>query len=349
MPGTFWAIGFNKLSFRWKWAFGILFARMTTRLTWIYLITLGLLTWNVVIKKGDYYEDWQTGGPVWIENNRFDLKEKFQDQKLADLFLGYTTGFKGRLAPEIKKAHQDLGIIHLLSPSGIHWSATLAILFPVLWAIKKRWSRAGVVLRIFLWALPLALPGFYPMKRIAILTLLSKVTRTLKFNIDFFHLFLVAFALDFFLGTYSHSPISFSLSFLFLGILITFCDEALPKLLLALLGGQLLAQFYITGKAIAPLGMILGLALTQAFMILFPVLFVLWFCSLFFLSSITVSNWIMTLWWKLINLADHYAFFCGGIDPSFPLLAALLIFSLTESRLAMLIPLLVLIHSNVLC
>jgi predicted membrane metal-binding protein len=118
------------------------------------------------------------------------------------------TGQKHYLLKKRKEQIKLLGISHLFSPSGLH-VGFLGVL-----KVFPHFINTGLVL--FLFILFLTQPGFFPIKRILIFKLLYLAKLTKNFKV----IFILTFILDYILGSYSQSPFSSLLSFLFWGTIV---------------------------------------------------------------------------------------------------------------------------------
>jgi competence protein ComEC len=220
---------------------------------------------------------------------RFD----FNNDELANLAFATATGIKRGLKKNTKLAHQRLHLVHLFTPSGLHFST----LFMLFWPFFRRWKKTkNTRWLIPLFALALApqlLTGFWAMKRIGLLKFTFLILKLKEKHISPFGIFLMVFALDFSWGTYSASPLSFSLSFLFLGLIFSSLGEGKLVFVLHLLLGQLVAGFFF-GQPLFLLGFILGILMTGLFTLIYPFIF---FCF-------TSAPWLSTSW--LEPLLDLY-------------------------------------------
>jgi competence protein ComEC len=105
-----------------------------------------------------------------------------------------------------------------------------------------------------------------------------------------FHLFLLTFLIDFFLGSFEQSPLSFSYSFLFLGLIFAQDEFNKKKLLLYFLGAQIILSFF-NGEGFYLIGIINGFLITSLFSLLFP----LWLIIFFLPSKMTLTSFLYDL------------------------------------------------------
>jgi predicted membrane metal-binding protein len=149
----------------------------------------------------------QSKAPTPLAREHFGLR----------LARGLTFGDYGILTKRELAPYRSLGLLHLFTPSGLQLSA-LNNVFPK--------SGRFAILKFFLFftmlSIYLAPHDYFAIKRMALWNVLrqGKIFSTL-FNVDYWpsvHItFLLAFVIDYFWGTWIHSPLSFCYSFLFAG------------------------------------------------------------------------------------------------------------------------------------
>jgi predicted membrane metal-binding protein len=132
--------------------------------------------------------------------------------KLNPLAKAYFLGDKTQLSTKEKKLHQALNLQHLMTPSGLHLSSLL-VLFSFL---SKRPSFTFFILSLLSFCV-FPLSGLLSLKRMIIFGLLKvnplkKISNTICFWLTF--------TISYLLGMYFQSPLSFTLSFVFLGALL---------------------------------------------------------------------------------------------------------------------------------
>ncbi len=189
-------------------------------------------------------------------------KIKTQDLDLLKLWESILTGRSAPLSRYMKERYQKLGLNHLFTPSGFHLSA---VLFPFLKFLKSINHRL-----IFLFLIGVALiflPGLGALKRM----LLIKLNQ----NIWGLHAgFIIAMYLDILFGTFQNSALSFTYSFLFLGIIYAGFKGILLSIWFFI--GQILLA-YFQDLDISPLLLFFSPILNFGFAILMPILFLLSF------------------------------------------------------------------------
>jgi len=204
----------------------------------------------------------------------------FQDQGRAQLLARYAAGLRTRISPELLIAHERMHLLHLFTPSGLHFSALFLWLLPLYWRYKKTKNKWLLIPLIVLSLAPWSLDGYFSLKRVGLLKCAFLLKTMTDLKISAFTLFLTVFFLDYLWGTYQYSSRSFQLSFLFIGLLFSAIGK--PKIFLfsVLLLGQLLVSF-ITHSAFYPLGYFLGFFYTMLFSFIFPLLLMSFWLSFY--------------------------------------------------------------------
>ncbi len=203
---------------------------------------------------------------------KLPLKEQRSFRLLASFVAG-----DPNLSGLLKSPYRKLGLIHLMTPSGFH----LQLIFFLFAFFKlKRIKKFALIslLGIFF------LPGFEALKRVIVLRLLGSFHQKLPKNLSSpFCQFLVVFLLFLIFGDYARNPLSFSMSFLFLGIIYSMDKYKNGKFYLAFwifFGAQLLIQFYLPTKYLITIpqffyGLVLGLIFNFLFIIFIPIYFIM--------------------------------------------------------------------------
>ena len=258
------------------------------------------------------------------------LGKVYQNPRLAALVDGYVLGQKRGIGRKIKREHRHLNLLHLFTPSGLHFSALLLILTPLLHLFR---------LPLFpLYLAPFLLNEYHAIKRIAEYKLARSLLRKKGFKIDGYILFLGVFALDFLLGTYRANPLSYSFSYLFLGIIFSMLDS--PKIYwpFALLGGQILVAFCFE-IPLTHLGFVFGFFLTGIFTLIFPLIVLNRLLPWFNFSEMIVDAFA-----GLVSLGANISTASGFFHPVAPLI--LLVFVLSWGKLPRTVPALLLLSAS---
>ena len=215
------------------------------------------------------------------------------------LLVSMNTGNKKLIKKDLKKRYKTLGLLHLFTPSGLHLYPISRIL--QLFVPKRLYS----IFCIFTYLFFSQFQGFYSLKRIISLKFFYEL------NISKQNCFTLSFLIDYLVGNYHASPLSFTFSYLFLGIVLFSKGKA--ELIYSLYFAQaLIAHFFMTPfYFLAP---ILGFFLSSLFTFLFPFVFLdYWF----------FYNWGLSTRFEYFldgfnNLVICFSNFISHIPPNFP-------------------------------
>lgn len=183
-----------------------------------------------------------------------------EQQELLDLWESILTGKSGPLSKLTRKTYQDLGLKHVFTPSGFHLTAVLS---PFLKLSSSAQFHLGLlsVLGLLLYFVP----GMGAMKRMILIKGSQRLTDTRSG-------LLIALFLDTLFGTFQSSPVSFSYSLLFLGII--YSGVRGPGLVFWFFVGQLIISHFQM-VLISPLLLLWSPVLNFMFTLAMPILFVL--------------------------------------------------------------------------
>ena len=165
---------------------------------------------------------------------------------------------------------------------------------------------------------PFFLVKFYSLKRIAFLKIL-----TILFGkkVSIFRLFCLTFLWDFFFGSYEKSPLSFTYSFIFLGVLLSF-NKMNWRMVLALITAQMMLAMSME-QNINLAGSLLGFMITALFSLFFPIL--MFSFSFFPLIGIHISELLMGCFLHLINYSYLATLHFPRLNISFEAIVIILI------------------------
>lgn len=177
-----------------------------------------------------------------------------QDDLNSGLAKAAITGDKSCVPKSVLKTIKTFGLMHLLTPSGLHLSSALSALyfFPRL--------RLFACLSLFLGTF--FLPGLYSLQRMALFRLVNHKIRNTHVS------FCVTLVGSVLVGNYAASPISFSLSMLFWGTIL-FHKRGKFRLILDLYMAQCLVAIAF-GQSISPLAIFAGPLVSGLFTLFFP-------------------------------------------------------------------------------
>lgn len=221
--------------------------------------------------------------PGLIKEHHRSFKARFESPQNANVLWAFLTGEKSGISPSAKKSFTTLELNFLFSPSGLHLSAFLAIFFTFL---KKHRRHKG--LKTFQWIFLIAayfLP-YLAIKRIVCLRLLILLQRLIKLKVPIEINFLFTFSISFLLGHFQESPLSFIMSFLFMGSFIALSKYSRLTMILGLFSNHLLICLF-SGADVSLLSLLINIPLIAAFTFLLP------FFYFYFLSFHWIHfNWI---------------------------------------------------------
>lgn len=183
-----------------------------------------------------------------------------EELELLKLWESMLTGRAAPLSRLLKERYQSLGLNHLFTPSGFHISA---VLIPIFKIVRNQHQQLGLI--IFLGIALTFLPGMGALKRMLLIKGHQKVLGQ--------HLgFIFALFIDVLFGSFQHGALSFTYSFLFIGIIYS-----------GLSGAGLIIWFFIAqltlalfqGNDVSLLLLLFSPLLNLAFSVVMPLLFLL--------------------------------------------------------------------------
>lgn len=258
-----------------------------------------------------------------------ELKSVSDDKNSISLYYSLMTGDKRYLSKESKQNFKDLGLMHLLTPSGLHLSSIL-IIFKV---IPKQIQ----IYLLFIISLPFfMLEKYYSIKRVLIFKLTYFVlAKDLKNKSAI--AFITTFCADIVLGNFKDSPLSFAYSFLFWGTIL-FHQGSFLKLNYKLFFNLVVTSF-ISSSPISMLSLLINSICSSLFTLVYPIL------SFNFWIPLFDSQTIFSLW--IIRYFDKAIFFISEIFPTIipNLVFVLFIYSLLLKKLKNLSPIILLLIS----
>ncbi len=190
-----------------------------------------------------------------------------KDLELLKLWESILTGRSAPLSRVLKMQYRTLGLNHVFTPSGFHLSA---VLLPILLLVRG-W-RTQLLLLAVIGGGTCMLSGFSALKRMILIKIFQRLIN-LKLG------FCLALVLDIMVGTFQTNTLSFTYSFLFLGII--YAGFSGLRLVIWFFIAQLLLA-YFQGQQVSPLLLLFSPALNLIFTGVMPLLLVL---------AIPLANW----------------------------------------------------------
>ncbi len=197
-------------------------------------------------------------------------KTPLSSRKYVHLTAAFLWGETLSLSPVMKVPYKKLGLSHVFSPSGFH----LQGVYWVMRAFRLHHIFIALALGIFF------IPGFSPLKKIILLKNFHQChlwlckKGLLQKKISPFVIFHGTFFLFFLSGDYFENPLSFSLSYLFLGIIYALHNEPTQNgftFFWAFFFGQLLVMAFLP-SSVTLTSFFLGFLLGLLFNLIFPVI-----------------------------------------------------------------------------
>lgn len=246
-------------------------------------------------------------------------KDSFHNRENMEVYEAMILGDKRGIPRVLLESFKSLGIMHLLTPSGMHFS----ILYRF---FKLHYAKTLVSSLVVIYTLFISysfLPGFYAFKRFALyqgITNLNKLfTRELPLlAFNKIHCLLITLIIDIFFGTFQINKMSFTLSFLFLFILSN--NDNKWATTWNIYKAQI-AIAYIFGNSLSIIAPILGLLLTTLYSIIFPLLLI----NLPFIHLFNFSELLIELYCKFIQGFSHLSMLFYFIKPNLLLVLGVLI------------------------
>lgn len=209
------------------------------------------------------------------------LRVSKEDLELLKLWESILTGRSAPLSKWLKERYKQLGLNHLFTPSGFHISA---VLFPFMKLLKKNLHQ--FLLLLLLGFSLCFLPGLSALKRMILIKGHQKV-------LGLHSGFILALVIDVLFGSFQKGALSFTYSFLFIGIIYSGL-QGLGLIVWFFIAQMLLA--YFQGQDISPLLIFFSPVVNLAFGIAMPVLF---------LFSFPLWDWQLILGISILKLLQY--------------------------------------------
>lgn len=304
---------------------------MNKRLFFTLFISIFLLCTHALVKR------------TYIPYKKSSLAAKMDqisNVKARILLKGMLLGEKRGMTKKFKQQLQTLGIMHLLTPSGLHLSSAYTIFCLLSKRIASSSTLASYLLKILFLLVPLNFARFYSLKRMAVLKILGLHIKHRPFMI-----FIITFLIDFLFGSYSDSPLSFTFSFLFLGVILAAINNKDPfqknhQIYLNLYLGQAIIHYFFFSP-MNIVGPLFGFFLTIIFSLFFPLIFILGLLNLLIAHPITELLLIPFI--QMIDFFANISSYFPTIYLSIPLFIFFLLMQTSYKKLSLIF---LIIHSN---
>jgi len=239
-----------------------------------------------------------------------------ENQDLLEIWESMLTGNTRPLNKLIKENFSRLGLRHLFTPSGLHLSS---LLYPSMKIIKGQRSQFILLTLLALFFLPLS--DFAALKRMVMVKWFQKL-------IGFKEGFGLALILDVLFGTFQSQALSFTYSFLFLGIMYSGV-KGMGRIFWFFIGQCLIS--FSQGVFITPLLLIFSPLLSFGFVLAMPVLFLLSFPL--WSWQLEMGLFILKGLIQLITLCAQITVFIPAWEMHIGVLVLLFIFTLGKWRI----------------
>lgn len=238
------------------------------------------------------------------------------DLEMLKLWESILTGRSRPVSAAIKERYKMMGLSHIFTPSGFHLSA---VLNPIMKIIKN--YHYQLILLFIIGLIIGILPGFSALKRMVLIKGHQKILGT--------HIgFITALLIDVLFGTFQNNTLSFTYSFLFLGIIYSGLEGLglifwffFAQILLAYFQGDHVSLFLLIFSPI--LNLIFSLIMPILFMISFP----LWSWQ------IDLGIFLLDFFQYLVNVFAQITTLFPSIEIHSFTLVALLCFLLKEFKM----------------
>lgn len=253
--------------------------------------------------------------PSFIQKQYSYFIKELKDKRATGMLVALVLGEKRYLNRKFKNKLKLMALNHLVTPSGLHLTSLFLLVFPLFQLFKKKKRFIEILLVGILTFFIYQLPELYSLKRVTLYRLTSLIIKPMGFSS--FSSFLLVFGLDFFFGTYQYSPLSFSLSYLFLGLILSSLKEVKIKIPLLLSLAQIIIA-YLFDRPTYPISLVLNSLISLLFGFYYPFLF-----FSFLVKWTTPMAFLIGLFDKVILYAYQLSLLMEPFYASMPLILAL--------------------------
>lgn len=212
----------------------------------------------------------------------------YSDDTIA-LLTATITGDKKKLNKTTKNNFKKYGLLHLLTPSGLHLSS--------LFFIKFLRPSALFIFLSFVFIVLSRYESYHSMERVLmfkLLYILAKKYQFLTLNI----IFILTISISMVLGHFQTNPFSFIYSFIFWATVLIFKDSKLKLILFLNISLHISSAFYNEPTQISSI--FINFFFTSIYTMYFPLMLVLHFCQISFLQSI--NDFTLNLFTTFLNV-----------------------------------------------
>ena len=235
------------------------------------------------------------------------FKQAFKLKKNFFIFQSFITGKKTRVSRKFINNLKKFNLIHLLTPSGLHFSSLFFIFLIMKKKIKSRYLK--VIEALICFYVYFLVEGYFSLRRVALLRLFF-ISNTFLFK-NYFkkeQIFTIFFFYELLFGTFQENPLSFIYSMSFLSIFFLQKQISFFQVTKSLLITQMIIS-YSQQQLFSLLTIIISPLISNLFLFIFPT-FIL---NLPYLNFFNHSEPIISLLALLLktfssSIYDHLSF-----------------------------------------
>ena len=237
-----------------------------------------------------------------LKKSEFFNESKYSKTSIA-LYHALMSGDKHYLDQDTRKTFMQMGLMHLLTPSGLHLSSLIFVIK----IIPPQWQL------IFLLIINTGfffLDDYFAIKRVIIfkiISLLLSMLASIKVKNQNQCAFLITFFIDIIIGNFAEGPLSYIYSFLFWGTIL-FHSGSIFQLSYKLFINLSLTSL-ISGQMISPASLFLNTPISFLFTLIYPVLF--------FNFWLPITSFQTSFSLKIIQLFNDLIHYAVKIAPVF--------------------------------
>ncbi|MBD65146.1 MAG: hypothetical protein CME62_08065 [Halobacteriovoraceae bacterium] len=221
----------------------------------------------------------------------FPLSSLHFNKSTYSLYQASITGDKTNLSRKLKHIFKRYGLLHLLTPSGLHLSSLYFLL-----GLFNKWTQSALLGVLFLIVAPLG--GYLSLERVILFKILGLNIRLSAMTKLIFILILSLLS-----HNYQSSPLSFCFSLLFWGTIILFKDNKLKLMLLLNLSLHITSSIFDT--PVKSSSLFINPLITSIMTFIFPLLFFNYLVGGFNFLNEVIHN-CLNLMVKCIYVLDKF-------------------------------------------
>ena len=237
---------------------------------------------------------------------------------IKKIYTGSLTGKKRGISKKLKSALKSYGLLHLLTPSGLHLNSLMPLLLL---------PKVLQLLTLFLFLIWIqSYSSYFSLERIIIFALIQRSSQLLKLSLTTNKIFILTTVLSLLIGNVEDSPHSFLYSFLFWGTILLFRQNPFKLILFLNLSLHFIAM--INSETVLLGSIIINPLFSFIFISIFPLL-IINLLTVSMLDLTPIIEKFLSLWThSLIGLYEaeinySISFFC-------PTLIILILYSLKK-------------------